>query len=562
MSPGTAGMRGVCAVSATKMTRICLVTISMLFLFYTSVRAQGPAISLDPILVEKVMRAGQTLTQVINLDNSDKYNEIVLQVSAADVMEDLNGIYHLKPPGSTPHSLAQFIEVSPQRLVIPPGGSAEALVTVSVPRGIAGGRYGAITFTIVPEAAEAETDQLGATLFTFQVASFFEITVEGSNLRREAYVESLSVLPSDEFPQLRPYVGSDAIVFTAAVTNGGNVHIVTRGSLLLTTAEGRTVARHPLGGGRGVILPTATVQLQTVMPRTLAPGDYTARAVIEYGGRRPLIVTTDFSLGELDVKSSAMSQSPTTFSHFSVEPDNLEMTLRPGAFQSAVLQITNHGEEKIDLESFVFPLEFDLYGNLIPVEERAEPLPWIEISPASFSVLPGRTQRIRLTLRPPRELAECICSDILFKSVTDDGSSVEAGINLLGVLGADMSKAGTVRIISAEKVAGGLTVDTLLSNIGAAAIIPRVELVLNQIHPQQEAEEGRIIAGRTETMAAVNLPLGANPVLPGTERLFSFMLPTDLEQGEYQVIIRVDYGGKEPAIGRLGISIGGMEDDQ
>ncbi len=117
----------------------------------------------------------------------------------------------------------------------------------------------------------------------------------------------------------------------------------------------------------------------------------------------------------------------------------------------------------------MFPLEFDLYGNLIPVEERAEPLPWIEISPpASFSVLPGRTQRIRLTLRPPRELAECVFSDILFKSVTDDGSSVEAGgINLLGVLGgADMSKAGTVRIISAEKVAGGLTVDTLLSNIG------------------------------------------------------------------------------------------------
>ncbi|HHY14519.1 MAG TPA: hypothetical protein GX521_00430, partial [Firmicutes bacterium] len=117
-------------MSATKMTRIYLVTISMLFLFYTSVRAQGPAISLDPILVEKVMRAGQTLTQVINLDNSDKYNEIVLQVSAADVMEDLNGIYHLKPPGSTPHSLAQFIEVSPQRLVIPPGGSAGTIVKV------------------------------------------------------------------------------------------------------------------------------------------------------------------------------------------------------------------------------------------------------------------------------------------------------------------------------------------------------------------------------------------------------------------------------------------------
>ncbi len=538
-----------------------MLAFSLLLIFCFKLHAQGPTLSLDPILVEKTIRAGQTLTQVINLDNSDKYNTIVLQVATADIKEDLSGVYHLRPPGSYAHSLTEYIEVSPTKLSIPPGGTAEVLVTIAIPRGSFGGRYGAVTFTVVPEMMETEADQLGATLFTFQIASFFEIVLEGSNLRREAYVESLSVSPSGDFPALRPFVGRDAVVFTAAVNNTGNVHIVTRGSLLLTTPDGRTVARYPLGGGRGVILPSAVVQLQTVIPKNINPGDYTARAVIEYGGRRPLIATTNFTVGEDEIQTSAMSEL-IPLSHFSVSPDNLEIALRPGAFQSAVLQVTNHGDEAIDVTGLVLPLEFDIYGGLVPGEERGEAVAWVELNPQFFSLMPGRTRRIRLTLRPPRNLTESIFSDILFKSQTSDGSSVEAGVSLLGVLGTGLEKIGSVEIVSAGEADGGLAVDSIFQNTGAAAVIPSVELVLNQIHPQEEAAGGRIIPGWTETLNVVELPTTANPVLPGAKRLFSFMLPTGLADGEYQLIIRVDYGGHEPAIGRLGIRIGGMEENE
>jgi len=60
------------------------------------------------------------------------------------------------------------------------------------------------------------------------------------------------------------------------VENKGNVHVVTRGEIVIRTADGRTVARYPLGGGRGIILPNATVALRSVITRKFPPGDYQA----------------------------------------------------------------------------------------------------------------------------------------------------------------------------------------------------------------------------------------------------------------------------------------------
>jgi len=41
---------------------------------------------------------------------------------------------------------------------------------------------------------------------------------------------------------------------------------------------------------------------------------------------------------------------------------------------------------------------------------------------------------------------------------------------------------------------------------------------------------------------------GENPILPGTKRIFSFMVPMSLEPGEYEILARVDYGGDEPSV--------------
>ena len=547
-------------MSSIRARSISLLVFVLLIITISVCEGQGVAISLDPILVERTVRAGETIEQIITVDNLDKYAQAALAVSVADIEEDIAGVYALVAPGSTACSIARSIDVNPTQLVIPPGGSAEVMVKISVPRGSSGGKYGAVVLTVLPDKIQEHEDLLSTSQFYFQMASFFELIIEGSNVQKTAYLDSFYVASSGDFPQLQSQVGENAVVFTATVANEGNIHVTTTGSLLVTTTEGRTVARYPLGGGRGVILPGSIVALQTVVPGIFREGEYVAKAVIDYGGRRPLVSSTGFEIDKTAVWSGDAELSQTPLSRFSVSPGDLEVSLRPGAFQNAVLEVTNSGEEPINLEAYVLPLEFDLLGDLVSEEKRAEPVSWIELNPREFSVAPGRTHRIRLTLSPPRDLQTSYFADILFRSV-GEGSHVQTGINLLATLGDDLEKSGNVEIVKVDEADGGLAVDALFVNEGAAAVRTDVELVMNRMHPQVEGEEGRIIPARAETIASVELPTSENPVLPGTERLFSFMIPSGLEIGEYEFAIRVDYGGEGPAIGRLAITVGGQENE-
>ena len=76
------------------------------------------------------------------------------------------------------------------------------------------------------------------------------------------------------------------------------------------------------------------------------------------------------------------------------------------------------------------------------------------------------------------------------------------------------------------------------------------ELFLLRHYAHEEAEDAHIARAREEQVASVSLDTAENPVLPGTERLLRFMMPVELEEGEYELAVRIDYGGIEPAIAR------------
>ncbi|OQX56845.1 MAG: DUF916 domain-containing protein, partial [Thermotoga sp. 4484_232] len=218
----------------------------------------GPSIRMDPILVERSVRPGDTFSYVLNVENADKFNPLILDVFVTDFVEDELGTYQLVSPGRTPYSAVKWMKVSPEKLTIPPGKTKTVEVTVSVPRGISGGLYGAVVFRIHPEEG-TEEGALGETVFEFQMASFLELVIKGTAQRLEAHAVSFKVEKSKKYMFLRQKVGENALVFTTTVLNQGNVHIFTKGLLILRTKQGRTVARMPLGGGRGVILPGAKV---------------------------------------------------------------------------------------------------------------------------------------------------------------------------------------------------------------------------------------------------------------------------------------------------------------
>lgn len=94
---------------------------AIIFLLCSQAAAQeGAAVRMDPMLVERTVRPGDSFTYFIYLTNEDRFNPVTLDVQIADISEDATGSYRLQPVGSTPYSLERIVRVEPQRLTVQP----------------------------------------------------------------------------------------------------------------------------------------------------------------------------------------------------------------------------------------------------------------------------------------------------------------------------------------------------------------------------------------------------------------------------------------------------------
>src|SRR5690606_22428849 len=83
----------------------------------------------------------------------------------------------------------------------------------------------------------------------------------------------------------------------------------------------------------------------------------------------------------------------------------------------------------------------------------------------------------------------------------------------------------------------------------------QVEVILLRRFPEMVEEDGRVIPARTEPVGSLVLPAEGYPVLPGDIRLFPLMIPVNLEPGEYQLAVRIDYGGDAPAVAQVQLQV-------
>jgi len=542
----------------TSSKSIWLLTIFVFMVCSLSAQTEGPKMLLDPILVERTARPGDIISYILNIENEDDFNPLTLDVSVADITESDSGSYEIVEAGTTPYSVSRWLKTNVNRIVIPPKSLREVEVTLDVPRGVSGGLYGAVVLTPVT-AQINEEGALGVSEFVFQMASFLEVVIAGTAIRQEAYTAGFDVGLSKDYMFLKGEVGDDALVFSSSVLNEGNVHIVTSGTLQIKTLDNRTVARYPLGGGRGVILPGATVSLMTVMTRKLPPGDYIARSVVEYGQRRPLISEVSFAVKEEEV--SVETNEYAELAKFLIEPSEIEISIKPGAFRSAVVQVTNRGEEKIDIESKILPLVYDIYGEILPEDERGEGPNWIELSPSSFSLDAGRSRSVRISVRPPSDSVGAHYADLVFRSSSGD-ASVEGGVSLMILSGSDFTRKPSLNLVSMQEIEGAINFDYILKNEGNIHIYATFEVALSRLFTQEILESGQILPARSQEIARMTIPLDDAPVLPGAERLLSIMMPAELEAGEYELLLRLDFEGDEPVVFRTKFSIGEGENNE
>lgn len=521
------------------------------------VAGAGLALDLSPPMVDLTVEPGGETSFTVVLGNKSETQPISLKVRLSAIAQQRNGSYQLQENANDQQwSAVSWLQLRQDGLVLSPRGEAQVEVKVKVPRGASGSRAAAVVFEVVPEGGKAKQTSFigGTTTFTHRLTTIVKVTVRSRANRRLASLAGVALTSGATDQRFASY-GKNALAFVCSVVNEGNVLLAGQGRLLIRNAAGRRVAEVPLGGGRGVVLPGTTVDFVSIFPSGLPEGDYTAEAMIRYGGSRPLqakmpfhVVGKTAAVGEAQVADTV---------HLLVDPELVVTQLPAGAFRGFAFTMTNLEKVPLRVRGMAKGLGSDENGELIPVEEgtgQFSAVDWVRLEPDVVTLAPGEKKNLRLSVQVPKDVPEGTRyaslvleaeREGLGKSATATTIStpvvVSIGKNLvrkaeLGNGGIALSDKGETVLIGASLVNQG---NTHLKVSG------KVILRRREIAPTLSGGIEYLGEARFEDLETISLA-SSGWVLPGTSWPVVAVYSKPLEPGEYQAEIVVDIGEKLP----------------
>lgn len=239
------------------------------------------ALSVSPPLVEMTLAQGGDRSFEVTLTNDgDKMFRATAQ--AVDLMLDRHGNPVPRPAGTDPWSVAPWVSLSEREIALGPGEQKTVRCRLRVPRGQAGGRYGAVLFTA---QREAELGGSGMRLET-RTGTLLMVTVARTE-RRSADVGEMQARSGEE----------GSVVFAAELKNTGNVHFRASGELIVREASGRIAARLKMEGGTGTVLPDGVREFAARWEGQRArPGAYRAEVRFRAPGLRSVRKEIEFTV--------------------------------------------------------------------------------------------------------------------------------------------------------------------------------------------------------------------------------------------------------------------------
>ncbi|MGE5623706.1 MAG: hypothetical protein ACM3UP_01625, partial [Methanocella sp.] len=392
--------------------RKCLMVLAMMILALALgsgiVAGADYAVEISPSTIDLTIDPGAERTVDLQVFNASDSQEITLDIRLSPVLQDGGGGYSLAEDAGQLSALPWLQLGFSGRVTIPPGREQTVPVKIKVPRNAAGTKAAAVVFAVVPDSRGVQVEFVGGTsTFIHQLTSVVKVTANSRNNRRLASLEGIRITCGETDKLLAGRYGKTAVSVSALVTNEGNTAFAGRGSLIIRNPAGRRVKDVPLGAGRGIVMPGATVAFTSIFPQGLPQGEYTAEVTLRYGGARPLQARLPFSIegqrtaaGEAEVASTV---------HLEALPAQFQAQLPPGAFRSFTLSLVNRESVALRLKAIAKGLAVSAEGDFLPSEESLAEwslVPYLTTETDAFVLEPGERKNLRVTVQVPKGVSD------------------------------------------------------------------------------------------------------------------------------------------------------------
>lgn len=510
-------------------------------------------ISLSPLLVEIDLVPGARKSFSVYLNNENAEKTVNLRAYTMDITESPEGAYKVADKGQSEFSCADWMRIDDTTFALEPGKSKEVKVQISAPPNVFGGRYAAVVFEVVPEAGPTG-EKLGSVEYHFRMPTFVEASVKRfGGLVRKASISNFKVENVTSGPIIKE-IGGEGLGFIAAVKNEGNIHVIGKGTLIIKDKAGKTKRRVPLGGGRGVVIPGATVDYKSLLKKPPA-GEYVARAVINFGGLSPSVAEIPFVVSRAKT-SAAGSFKASTLLAMDIKPENLEFKTPPGGFRVATFNLRNDEHDTIFVRTDIKDLEYDPEGAIVVLdssETGRSCREWISLEPERLVVPPGRSNQVKFTMKVPSGKEggyyACVVLDALLQGKKEGSISTPFEIPVIMSVPPKSDLKGEVSDLEVSASAGKFASFTVyFKNTGNIHLKPKGRISL-QVFKEVKTTGDVTYVGKPQWEKVDQFPFEdvSQYVLPGGVRKMEAGYAGVLGTGKYSAEISIDYGGSAPA---------------
>lgn len=279
-------MRKLRSLAGLLLSLIVVIAITSVEALYaqSGQKMQAPpksALAISPPTFELSANPGDTLKNSIRVDNiAAEPLEIAVDRRNFTALGEEGGINLSDEEGK--YSLANWIEVTPDKAALQPGESKTFEYTIKVPAfAEPGGRFGSIIFKTA--AKQINSGQSGVAVAQ-EIGALIFIKISGEVKEKAAITD---------FAPRRGFYENGPVDFDLKVKNEGNVQFKPSGTITISNSLGQKVATIPVDAQN--VLPDATRKMAATWKNEWLLGQYTATLSLTYGnGKQILTASTTF----------------------------------------------------------------------------------------------------------------------------------------------------------------------------------------------------------------------------------------------------------------------------